>query len=266
MLVPAPHERTRPDSGSGAATRQSLDQSDFEARIRAEELASARFAVKVASEQLRVAQAALGRDGGRGRDHHVDVLAPVSGRVLRVQQKSAGVVQSGAPLLEIGDPAALEVVVDFLTTDAVRVRSGTPALIEGWGGAEPLKGRVRRVEPSAFTRQSALGVDEQRVNVVIALTDPRERWAVLGDAYRVEARLVLWRSDNVLQVPQGAVFRRGDAWAVFRLDGGVARLATVTIGHRSDTNVEVLSGLDPGAKVAVHPGDRVKDGARVEVR
>jgi len=189
-----------------------------------------------------------------------------TGNVLRVHQKSAGVVQAGTLLVEVGDPSALEVVVDLLTTDAVHVTPGTLATIEGWGGDTPLSGRVRRVEPSAFTRPSALGVDEQRVNVVIALTDVRERWAALADGYRVEARLVLWRGDDVLRVPQGAVFRHGDGWAVFRIDGSRARLTPVTVGHRGDTELEILSGLGAGDRVAVHPGDRVKDGVEVEER
>jgi HlyD family secretion protein len=259
--------RVRQLAAGNAVTAQAADQAAFEARMRAEELTSARFAGKVAQEEVRRARVALGRDGaGRARDRHVDVLAPVSGRVLRVLQKSAAVVPAGAPLLEIGDPAALEIVVDLLTTDAVHVQPGTPVVIGGWGGAGALAARVRRVEPSAFTRPSALGVDEQRVNVVVALVEPRERWAVLGDGYRVEARLELWRSEDVLQVPQGAVFRRGDGWAVFAVDGGVARLRPVTIGHRGETGVEILSGLEPGVTVAVHPGDRVKEGARVEAR
>jgi HlyD family secretion protein len=194
------------------------------------------------------------------------VLSPVSGRVLRVQQKSAGVVQASTPLVEVGDPAALEVVVDLLTTDAVRVTPGTAVVIRGWGGDQPIQGRVRRVEPSAFTRPSALGVDEQRVNVIVALTDPPALWAALGDGYRVEARIVLWQAERVLRVPQGAVFRRGDGWAVFRVEGDTAKLCAVTIGHRGEKETEVISGLADGATVLVHPGDRVKDGVRVEAR
>jgi HlyD family secretion protein len=252
---------------NGSTTRQALDQADFELKMRDEEVSSAVFAGKVAAEEVRMARVSLGLDGqGAARDRHVDVLAPVSGRVLRVDQKSAAVVQAGTPLLEIGDPTVLEIVVDLLTTDAVHVEPGTGVLIQGWGGDERLTGRVRRIEPSAFTRPSALGVDEQRVNVVIALTDPHERWAALGDGYRIEARLVLWNSDDVLKVPQGAVFRRGDGWAVYRIDHRVARLTPVGVGHRGETEVEITNGLAAGALVAVHPGDRVKDGARVEVR
>jgi HlyD family secretion protein len=259
--------RVRRLAAGNAVTAQAVDQAAFEARMRAEELTSAQFAGKVAQEEVRRAKVALGREGGRaGRDRHIDVVAPVSGRVLRLHQKSAAVVQAGAPLLEIGDPAALEVVVDLLTTDAVHVQPGTPVAIGGWGGAATLAGKVRRVEPSAFTRPSALGVDEQRVNVVVALVEPHERWAALGDGYRVEARLELWRGEDVLQVPQGAVFRRGDGWAVFSVERGAAHLRPVTIGHRGESGVEILSGLDVGAAVAVHPGDRVKEGARVEPR
>jgi HlyD family secretion protein len=148
----------------------------------------------------------------------------------------------------------------------VHITPGTPATIEGWGGEMPLAGRVRRVEPSAFTRPSALGVDEQRVNVLIALTDQPDRWAALADSYRVEARLVLWRGDDVLKVPQGAVFRHADGWAVFRIDESVARLVPVVLGHRGETEVEIVSGVAAGDTVAVHPGDRVKDGVRVEER
>jgi HlyD family secretion protein len=259
--------RTQSLVSSGSLTPQAREQAQFDLRMRAQELASAQFATKVATEQVRVARAALGRDRDRtSADWHVDVVAPVSGRVLRVQHKSAGVVQAGAPLLEVGDPTSLEVVVDLLTTDAVRIAPGTPVTIEDWGGDGPLAGRVRRVEPSAFTRPSALGVDEQRVNVIVALTDARERWAALADGFHVQARLVSWRGENVTKVPLGAVFRHGDGWALFQVESGVVRLVPVVLGHRGETEVEVLSGIAPPAVVVVHPGDRVKDGARVEPR
>jgi HlyD family secretion protein len=260
-------ERTRKLAAAGSLPQQAQEQAEFAARMRTEEQSSAEFAGKVAVEEVRIARVALGRDGeGSGRDRHVGVVAPISGTVLRVHQKSAGVVQAGTPLVEVGDPAALEVVVDLLTTDAVHVRPGTPVVIQGWGRDRPVAGKVRRVEPSAFTRPSALGVDEQRVNVVIALTEPREHWAALGDGYRVDARLVLWQGENVVKVPQGAVFRHGNGWAVFRVVDAVARLAPVSIGHRGETEAEVVSGLPVGAAVAVHPGDRVKDGVKVEPR
>ena len=258
--------RVRKLAEAGAIARQPFERAGFEARMRGEEHASAVFAGKVAAEDVRAARVALGRGDGSRHDRHVDAFAPVTGRVLRVFQKSAGLVAAGTPLIEVGDPAALEIVVDLLTTDAVQVRPGTEVVIQAWGGAGPLAGRVRLVEPSGFTRPSALGVDEQRVNVVIALTDPRARWETLGDGYRVETRIILWQANDVLKAPQGAVFRHGDGWAVFRIDGGKAALVPVRIGHRGETEVEILSGLSPDDAVAVHPGDRVKTGARVEAR
>jgi len=258
--------RTRRLAQSGALAAQALEQAEFAARMRGEELSSALFAEKIAKEQLRIARVALGSGApGARRERHVDVLAPASGRVLRVHQKSAGVVQAGVALAEIGDPDLLEIVVDLLTTDAVRVAPGTKVSIAGWGG-HALSGKVSRIEPSGFTRPSALGVDEQRVNVVLLLTEPRERWTALGDGYRVQARLVLWRAERVLKIPQGALFRSGGSWTVFRNHSGVVQLTPVVIGHRGDTEVEVLSGLRENDEVVVHPGDRVKDGVRVDVR
>jgi HlyD family secretion protein len=255
--------RARALAAGGSLAARELDRAEFEARMRAEELSSALFAVKVAAEQVRLARAALGAEGG-GRDRRIDVVAPTSGRVLRVLQESEGVVQAGAPLVEVGNLEVLELVVDLLTTDAVRVRAGMPVAIQGWGGEHTLGARVRGVEPSAFTKLSALGVEEQRVNVLAAITEPRRDWATLGDGFRVEARFVLWRADDVLKVPQGAAFRSGDGWAVYRIVSGAARLTPVQLGHRGETELEVLGGLEPGAVVVVHPGDRVKEGARVE--
>jgi HlyD family secretion protein len=255
--------RARSLAAGGSLAAQELDRAGFEARMRAEELSSAAFAVKVAAEQVRVARASLAGEGA-ARARHVDVIAPASGSVLRVPQESEGVVQAGAPLVEVGNPEVLELVVDLLTTDAVRVRPGTPVTIQGWGGERALPARVRRVEPSAFTKLSALGVEEQRVNVIAAFDGPRDERAALGDGFRIEARLVLWEGGDVLKVPQGAAFRHGDGWAVFRVVSGEARLVPVRIGHRGETEVEVLGGLEPGAVVVVHPGDRVRDGATVE--
>ncbi|HVY41358.1 MAG TPA: HlyD family efflux transporter periplasmic adaptor subunit [Polyangia bacterium] len=246
-----------------AIARQQAEQTEFEARMRAEEHASAQFAEKVAVEQVRLARVTTGQGTAAPRDRHIDVLAPVSGRVLRVLQKSAGVVAAGVPLVEVGDPGALEVEVDLLTTAAVQVKPGTEVVIRGWGGEAPLAGRVRRVEPSGFTKPSALGVDEQRVNVLVALTDPPAFWSALGDGYRVEARIVLWEGRDVVKAPLGAVFRHGAGWAVFRVDGDRVNLVPVEIGHRGDTEVEILSGLPADVPVVIHPGDRVKPGARV---
>jgi HlyD family secretion protein len=196
----------------------------------------------------------------------VSVYSPVSGDVLRVVTESEGVVQSGTPLVEIGDPDKLEVVVDLLSADAVRVQPGQRAIIEAWGGPRPLEGVVRRVEPFGFTKVSALGIEEQRVNVVIDIKEPRQQWARLGHGYRVEPRIVLWESRNVMKVPLSALFRQGQQWAVFVDDGGRAELRTVEVGHENGLEAEILSGLKQGERVVLHPGDRVSPGTRLEQR
>jgi HlyD family secretion protein len=251
-------------SKTGAVSPDALEHARFEERLRAEEQASAEFAVRVANHEVSIARSTLGRFSSRGGDEF-DVTSPVEGRVLKIFQRSAGVVQAGTPLLEIGDPAALEIVSDVLTSDAVNIRHDAPVIIERWGDA-PLSGHVRLVEPSAFTRLSALGVEEQRVNVVIDLDAPREKWARLGDGYRVETRIVVWAADAVLAVPSGAAFRHGEGWAVFAVSGGRAMLRQVQIGQRSDSEVQILSGLDEGAAVVLHPSDRVSDGTRIVAR
>jgi HlyD family secretion protein len=257
--------RARTLVASGALSAQVLEDAEFTLRMRADEVASSQFAVKVADEEARLARAALVPDRGNGSDRHIDVLAPASGRVLRVLHESAGLVGAGTPLLEVGDPSALEAVVDLLTTDAVQVHPGTPAVIVGWGGESAINARVTRVEPAGVTRLSALGVEEQRVDVILSLTDPPDTWSSLGDGYHIEARLELWRSESVVKVPVLAVFRHGGGSAAFKLDGGTVQLTPITLGHRGALEVEVLSGLAPGDVVVVHPGDRVKDGVKVAV-
>ena len=194
------------------------------------------------------------------------VRSPVSGSVLRVLLESEGTVASGAPLVEIGDSRRLEVVADLLSTDAVRVKAGQRVLIEGWGGARPIEGVVRRVEPFGFTKVSALGVEEQRVNVVIDFADPPELWRRLGHGYRVEPRIVLWESAEVLKVPLSSLFRHGERWAVFVERGGRARLTEVRIGHENGLEAEVVDGLAAGTRVVLHPSDRVADGVRIRQR
>ena len=257
-------ERSRKLGAAGALSPRELELVEFEFRIQGEEVASAEFAVKVANEDVRLGSAALQRQEGSQEQYHIDVLAPASGRVLRVLQENAGLVQAGTLLIEVGDPAALEVVVDLLTTDAVHVSPGTTASIVGWGGDHEINARVIRVEPSGFTRLSALGVEEQRVNVILGFTDPQPAWSALSDGFHVEARIVLWRAEQVLQVPALATFRHGGSSAVFAIVDDRARLVPVTIHHRGDVQVEVASGLSRGDAVVVHPGDRVKDGVRVQ--
>jgi len=253
-------------SKTGAVPERSLEQADLEERSRREKLTSAEFGARVADSDLRMAQAALGRIGKPGKEEQIDVTSPVKGRVLRVMQQSEGAVQPGAPLLEIGDPAALEIVVDILTSDAVHVRPGAMVHIDRWGGDHPLKAHVRLVEPSAFTRISALGVEEQRVNVVVDLDEPHATWAALGDGYHVEAQIVTWQGESVITLPASATFRREQDWAVFRVVDGEAKLTPITLGHVNSERVEALRGVNAGEVVIVHPSDRVTDGLRVEPR
>jgi HlyD family secretion protein len=175
-------------------------------------------------------------------------------------------VPAGDPLLEIGDPQRLEIVADLLSTDAVRVKPGARAMIDQWGGNRTLDGRVKRVEPSGFTKISALGVEEQRVNVILDFADPAEAWAALGDGYRVEVRIVVWESPSVLRVPTSTLFRSGDKWATYSVDAGRAHLTSVEIGHQTGQEAEILSGLAEGARIIVHPSDAIADTARVRER
>lgn len=250
-----------------AVSEQARDQAELVAKNRAEELASAQFGAQVAEHELEVQRSALAQlTSSRSTRTELPLRAPVDGVVLAVRRESEGPVAAGQPVLEIGDPAALEIEVDLLTADAARVVPGAPALIESWGGAGVLRGHVHRVEPSAFTKRSALGVDEQRVNVIIDLDDPRERWATLGDGYRVEASIRIWAAPDVLTIPASAAFRHGGGWAAYRVVGGRARLVPIAIGQRSDAQVEIRSGLQAGDTVIAYPGERVRDGSRVAAR
>jgi HlyD family secretion protein len=196
----------------------------------------------------------------------VDVKAPVDGVVLKRLRESETMVPAGEPVLEIGDPDRLEIVADLLSTDAVRVPQGADVIIDQWGGRHPLHGRVRRVEPSGFMKVSALGVEEQRVNVLIDFVDPPAAVQALGDGYRVEDRAIIWREDNVLKVPVGALFRRGEGWAAFVVSEGVAHLQDVQLGQRNDTEGQILRGLTEGQTVVMHPPDTLADGTRVTIR
>lgn len=251
----------------GATTQQQIDRTILEERSRKEELASAEFAAKVADHQAEMAKAALLRLGGkRIVGEQLEVKSPIGGRVLRILQANEGVVQPGAPIIEVGDPAALELVVDVLTTDAVHIRAGQKAFIERWGGPEALAAHVRLVEPSAFTRLSALGVEEQRVNVVLDLDVPRDKWSALGDGYRIESRIVLWEGNDLVLTKSSAVFRSGGGYASYVVKGGKVELRPVEIGHRGDLELEVKKGLQPGEQVIIHPSDQVKPGVAVERR
>lgn len=195
----------------------------------------------------------------------IEIKAPLTGRILRIIQESEAPVQAGTPLLEIGDALDLEIAADLLSTDAIRLKPGAPVRISGWGGST-LAGKITRVDPAGFVKVSALGLEEQRVRVIIDLTDPPEAWAGLGHEFRVVVNAVAWSSTNVLKIPVTALFRKGEDWAVFRKDGNIARLALVKIGQRNGREAQVLSGLSEGQEVVLHPSDRIKDGVKVVPR
>lgn len=247
---------------SGSVPHELVDSADLALRMAASELESLRFGQQVANHEADMARAALGRLTGPKIKDQFAVLSPVDGKILRVIQKSEGVVAPGTPLLEIGDPNALEIAIDVLTSDAVRIKPSAIVMFERWGG-DTLEGRVRRVEPSAFTRISALGVEEQRVNVIVDLTSPRAAWAALGDGYRVEARIVVWEADDVLQVPGSAVFRHGDGWGVFRVVDSIIKLSPIEIGERTPHSVAIVRGLENSDRVVLHPSGQVRDGVEV---
>jgi HlyD family secretion protein len=251
----------------GAVSSSVLEAAETDARSRQQAVAAADAAVSAAEHELEAAQAALTTAPAGGRDGSVvAVRAPVSGVVLRRLRESESVVAAGEPLLEIGNLAALEIVADYLSTDAVGIQPGMPALIERWGGDGPLRARVRLIEPSGFVKVSALGVEEQRVNVVLDLEDAGAAAPALGDGFRVEVRVVQWEGD-VVKAPVSALFRQGDGWAVFAVGAdGIVRRRLVTIGHRGGIEAEVLSGVAEGDRVVIHPSDRVADGVLVEVR
>lgn len=249
----------------GALAGVELERQELAADVARRELESARFGGAIAADELATARALLARMQQPGAEgDEVVVRSPVSGRVLRVIAQSAGVVAPGTPLVEVGDPSRLEIVVDVLTADAADIEAGTPVELTGWGGP-PLRGAVRLVEPSAVTRVSALGVEEQRVAVVIDLLDPPSAWRGLGDGWRVDARIAVWSAPDVVQVPLGALFRDDDSWAVYVVADGRARLRRIDLGRRGESLAEVKQGLAPGERVVFHPSERVADGTRIVV-
>ena len=196
----------------------------------------------------------------------VDILAPSTGAVLKLFTESEQVVQAGTKLLEIGDRSKLEIVADLLSEDAVRVKAGDLVWVENWGGPARLAAKVKRIDPSGFMKVSALGIEEQRVNTIIKITEPRKHWLRLGHDFRVYVRVVVWRDEAALRVPLSALFRRGNAWSVFVMANGDAKRQDIEIGHRSQSHAEVLSGLQEGQAVILHPSDRVIDGVAVRER
>jgi HlyD family secretion protein len=249
---------------------KALDKARFDVETNEAALASAKAQLEVRrNERASVAARLIHPSSDSGAQSSpsccVQIRAPVSGRILKIVQESEAVVQSGTPLIDIGDPLDLEVVADLLSTDAVQVQPDASVRIDGWGGP-PIKARVTRVDPAGFTKVSALGIEEQRVRTIIDFVDPPATWSRLGHEYRVNVHITTWSGSDVLTVPVAALFRRGDEWAVFAVREGRTRVAVVQLGHRTNRVAEVLSGISPGEKVVLHPSDRIKDGVSVSQR
>jgi HlyD family secretion protein len=270
-------ELARARNAGGAVTKSELENAEYEYRRASEEQRSTRIQEEIAQFELEQAQAALLRT--RPRDNEADdsatngnggwtftIYSPINGQVLRVLQESAAVVTAGTPLLELGNPRDLEAEIDVLSRDAVKIRPGAKVWFEHWGGDRDLQGRVRLVEPSGFTKISTLGVEEQRVNVIVDLVDPPEDRTMLGDGFRVEARIVIDEADDVLKVPTSALFRVGKESAVFMVVDNVVHQQVVKIDRQNGLEAEVLAGLAAGDEVVIHPSDQVEDGVHVRQR
>ncbi len=251
-------------------SQRELDEAERRYNTNKAMLESARAALQVAAFDQERARAQLlspsethqrPRVGGL-----IPIRSPATGRILKILNESERVVAAGETLAEIGDPADLEIVVDLLSADAVKVAPEQRVVIEGWGGDQALEGRVRRVEPFGFTKISALGIEEQRVNVIIDLVSPREQWQRLGHGYQVDVRIVLWEGEEVLRLPLTALFRAGEGWAVFVDRDGRAVRRVVEVGRQNGIEAEIIDGLEAGARVLVHPSDRVVDGVRIRSR
>ena len=260
-----------------AATEEQLDAAELEVTRCKEIHASSKLAASIAKFELEWAKMAVW--GARpkpndpphnqtspGQKWSFPLAAPITGQVLRRFQESATVVTPATKIVELGDVRRMEVEVDVLTTDAVKIPEKAEVLFEQWGGANPLHGQVRRIEPAAFTKISALGVEEQRVYVIIDLLDPPEARPTLGDGFRVEARIILWKGDNVIQVPTSALFRVGTDWGVFKIVEGKVQRQIVQVGHRNGITAEILTGLTEHEMVVIHPSDRVAEGAQIKIR
>jgi len=247
---------------SGVISAQALEQARNADITAGDELSAAESSVQVAASEEKIARAGLiGLDADAGRPAPlIELRSPRAGRALRVVEKSERVLPMGAPILVLGDSANIEIVTEVLSTDAVKIKTGDPVWISGWGGDRPLRARVRLVEPYGFTKVSALGVEEQRVNVISDFVDDHKG---LGDGYRVETHIVVWASQNVMKVPISAIFRRGQNWSVFLILGKYAELRNVEAGHRNESEAEILSGLSEGDRVVVHPPSELRAGTRV---
>lgn len=256
--------RTEILARDGFVPKEELEDARLELKTRERDRDAARATLERAQHEVGLARASL-QSGVAARLPGVEVRSPVGGKVLRVAQESEAVVPAGTVLVELADPEALEVVVDVLSADAVRVVEGAPVTLRNWGGSQPLQGRVQKVEPSAFTKISALGVEEQRVNVIIDITSPRDQRKQLGEGYRLDADIVTFATPNAVKVPVGALFRDGEEWAVFVACDGRATLRKIRLGARNGEEALIAQGLEPGEKVILYPSETLRDQARIKL-
>ncbi len=244
----------------GFMSSQAAEQAHNAEVTIANEVEAGRFRVKAAAAEVRLARSGL-IAVREGKGTLFKIRSPVAGRILRINNASERVVAAGEPLLTVGDLSRLEVVIELLSSEATQVKPGMPVVLDGWGGSQPLKAQVQRVEPYAYTKVSALGVEEKRTNVVADFVDAPQ---ALGDGYRVMAHIVVWAGEEVVKVPASALFRSGDAWCAFVIDNGRARRRVVQVGHRNAQEAEVLAGLAPGETIIRHPSNQVDEGMRVQ--
>lgn len=255
-------ERASKLQASGVVSREEFELAETAEANSEKALDAAKFKARAAEYEVQVAKAgliALEPDAGE-RLRLVSLRSPVRGRVLRLLQQSERVIPAGTPILQVGLPSQLEIVSDLLSTEAVKVKPGDPVLIENWGGDGQLRAKVRTIETSGFTKISALGVEEQRVNVVMDFVDDPGR---LGDGYRVDVRIIVWEGKDVLVVPSSALFRRSTGWSAFVLEKGRARVRNVEISHRNALQAEIVKGLAESEQVILHPGNQITDGSRI---
>lgn len=255
---------------NGNVSISRLEQAELQVKMRKAELETTRADLKVMDSRLVAAKAQLVQPGqGDTEDNsrcQVCVHAPVDGKVLRILHESEGVIPMGTALVEIGNPEDMEIVIEMLSKDAVKVQAGDMALIKRWGGDRDIKAQVRIVEPSGYTKISALGVEEQRVNVILDFVDDINLWRSLGDAFRVEASIIIDKAENVLYVPVSSLFRHNEQWSVFRIEDGRAVITAVTVGRKNEWEAEILDGLNENDQVIIHPGNNVTDDTRVVER
>jgi HlyD family secretion protein len=268
-LAKASQDRAMELAKTNIVSESALEQMVGELDLANAQVASAEAMIALRRAELASAQARLTQPGQTSIEAAngqccLDIISPIDGIILSLNAKSEQAASVGQLIAEVGDPADLEITVDVLSADAVRVRPGSRALITDWGGDQALEAVVERIEPSGFTKVSALGISEQRVNAILTLKDPPP--ADLGHGFRVLAHLVTWSSPAALQVPVSAIYRANGDWAVFRIEDDTARVTPVEIGHMTDRNAEILSGLDAGDRIVLYPGDTLEDGSMIADR